>query len=222
MPERRYREDEVAAIFRYATEEQKARDPGPSDGDGLTLADVQQIGRDVGIGPETIARAAALLDRGEGTTVRTFLGLPIRVGRSVELGRAVSEAEWQRLAVDLDEMFDARGVVRTQGAFRSWRNGNLRVTIEPGASGSRLRLGTYNEMAHRMMRVGVVLGGIAAFGAIASAVGHVHWVPGSIGVAAGLVFGAGALRLPWWGRRRLAQMQQIAEQLQSAPIEPAS
>lgn len=44
--------------------------------DGLTLADVQQVGRDVGIEPCVIARAAALLDQGAGTSVRTFLGLP--------------------------------------------------------------------------------------------------------------------------------------------------
>ncbi len=221
MAERRYRDDEVTAIFRYATEEQKVREPNAPAGEGLTLADVQQIGRDVGIEPQLIARAAAALDQREGTTVRTFLRLPIRVGRTVELGRLVSDGEWQRLVVDLDEIFNAQGVVRYDGGVRSWRNGNLRVTIEPAGSNSRLRLGTYNAMSHRMMRMGLTLGAIAAVGAVISAVGHAQFELGSLGIMAAIFFGMGAVRLPWWGRRRLAQMNDIAQKLLSAPATPA-
>lgn len=220
MAERRFREDEVSAIFRYATEEQKPLDPGEPAGDGLTLADVQQIGRDVGIDPGVIARAAALLDQGGGTSVRTFLGLPIRVGRIVELGRAVSDAEWQRLVVDLDEIFNAQGIVRSDATIRSWRNGNLRVMVEPGASGSRLRMTTYNENADRMMRVGLMFGGIAAVGALISAAGHSHEGVGSVGLVAVIMFGVCAVRLPWWGRRRLAQMKDVADRLLGTPTEP--
>jgi hypothetical protein len=217
MAERRYREDEVTAIFRRATEEQKVRGPAMPPGEGLTLADVQQIGRDVGIEPQLIARAAAALDRPEGTTVRTFLRLPIRVGRTVELDRLVTDAEWQQLVVDLDEIFNAQGVVRFDGGVRSWRNGNLRVTIEPGESASRLRLGTYNAVSHRMMRIGLGLGAVTAAGAVISAIGHVHFEMGALGIAAAVVFGMGAVRLPWWGHRRLAQMNDVAQKLLGAP-----
>ncbi len=220
MAERRYGEDEVAAIFRYATEEHKARPLGVPDGDGLTLADVQQIGRDVGIEPSVIAQAAARLDQGAGTSVRTFLGLPIRVGRSVELGRTVTDAEWERLVVDLDEIFNAHGAIDSGRTTRSWRNGNLRVTIEPSASGSRLRMGTYNENADRVMRIGLMLGGVAAVGALISAAGHSHEGFGSLGLIGAIMFGVCAVRLPWWGRRRLAQMKDVADRLLGTPIEP--
>lgn len=214
MAERRYRDDEVAAIFRYATEQQKARDVAAPAGEGLTLAEIQQVGRDVGIGPEMVARAVAILDQREGVAVRKFLGFPIRVGRSLELGRVVSDAEWQRLVDDLDEIFNAQGVVQTGPAMRSWRNGNLHVTIESGASGSRLRLRTYNEISHRLMRVGLALGGVAAVGTLIGAVsGHLDWGGASLAYAALIAFGVGALRLPWWSRRRLAQMDEVAQKL---------
>lgn len=222
MAERRYSEDEVAAIFRYATEEQKVQEHSLPAAEGLSLAEIQQIGREVGIGRQQIARAAAVLDQREGTSVRKFLGLPIRLGRIVELGRVVSDAEWERLVVDLDEIFDAQGEVRCKDGFRSWRNGNLRVTVEPGASGARLRLGTYHEIAHRMLRVGLGLGSVAAIGALISAVGGFAWPGTTLAVSGALVFGVGAVRLPWWRRRRLAQMDEAAKRLLGAAGEPTT
>ncbi len=213
MTERRYGEDEVAAIFRYATEEQKTRDVTVPGSEGLTLAQIQEVGRDVGIGPDAIARAAAVLDHPQGTSVRRFLGFPIRVGRTVELGREVSEAEWQRLVVDLDEIFNAQGVVEARAGFRSWRNGNLRVTIEPGPSGSRLRLGTYHEAAHRVMGIGIAMWGIFAAASGLTALGYLHWHAASLGAAALILFGVSAVRLPWWARRRLRQMDEVAQKL---------
>jgi hypothetical protein len=66
-------------------------------------------------------------------------GLPIGVGRTVELDRPRSDSDWERLVADLRETFEARGMVRYDGPFRQWTNGNLQALIEPTPSGHRLR-----------------------------------------------------------------------------------
>ncbi len=63
MPdERRYQEDEVAEIFEAASVPAISRTGAPSQ-EGLTLTELQAIGREVGIAPERIAEAAASLVR---------------------------------------------------------------------------------------------------------------------------------------------------------------
>src|SRR5918995_656465 len=92
MDERRFNDDEVAAIFAKATDVKtttRQRNLQPSD--GLTLAELQEIGREVGIAPDRVAQAAASIDRVGTATSRRFLVLPLGVGRTVELDRRLSD-----------------------------------------------------------------------------------------------------------------------------------
>ena len=65
MTERRYSDEEVAAIFERAAKSQaglqRQQQPHALQ-HGMTLAELQQIGRDVGIPPELVARAARDID----------------------------------------------------------------------------------------------------------------------------------------------------------------
>src|SRR5688572_29338664 len=140
MTERRYSEEEIAAIFERATEAQQKSQRGQSAGSGLTLNELQQIGREIGMTPEVVAQAARSIDHRPAETSRRFFGVPIAVGRTVELERKMTDEEWERLVVDLRETFDAKGTVRHEGSLRQWTNGNLQVLLEPTAKGHRLRL----------------------------------------------------------------------------------
>src|SRR5579872_4953401 len=102
MAERLYSDDETAAIFKAAAELQQAAltaptggSPAANPGEGMTLAQLQEIGREVGIPSELVARAANGLERRGRASVRRFLGLPIGVGRTVALQRTLTEAEWE-------------------------------------------------------------------------------------------------------------------------------
>jgi hypothetical protein len=142
LPDRRYSDEEVAEIFRSAAE--GPRTPGlqlPYH-DGLTLADPQEIGREVGISPDAVAKAANALDLRGRVVSRTFLGLPIGVERTVALNRWLTDAEWERLVVELREVFNAQGTLKSYGSLRQWTNGNLHALLEPTPTGHRLRLGT--------------------------------------------------------------------------------
>src|ERR671914_9277 len=156
MTERRFNEAEVAAILEKAAEAQHAGARQLPSGEGMTLAELQAIGSDVGIDPRLVAQAAHALDKGGRPTARRFLGLPIGVGRTIDLGRKLSDGEWERLVVDLRETFDARGNIRQEGSFRQWTNGNLQALLEPTPTGHQLRLRTFKGDAVRLISGGII------------------------------------------------------------------
>ena len=217
MTDRRYNDKEMAAIFRAATEGL----PGPrrevSREEGMTLADLQAIGREVGISPDAVAQAAQALDISRGPASRTFLGLPIGVARTVNLNRRLTDAEWERLVVQLRDVFDARGTTRSDGSFRQWTNGNLQVLLEPTETGHRLRFRTVHGAARASIGAGVAALGASAAVALASAMsGHLADAgPGMaffVAVGVGMIAN-GALRLPGWARLRRRQMEALAAQI---------
>src|SRR5688500_8256344 len=78
MAERRYSETEVGEIFKRASEAQQQGGRVPlASGEGMTLGALQEIGRDVGLPPELVERAAREIDRTGEPSTRRFLGLPV-------------------------------------------------------------------------------------------------------------------------------------------------
>lgn len=219
MSERQYNDEEVARIFERASEAEHAPLPAQSEGSGLTLAALQDIGREVGISPESIALAARSLDGLGRPASQKFMGLPIGVGRTVEFDKPLSDAAWERLVSDLRTTFEARGTVRYDGPFRQWTNGNLQALVEPTPTGHRLRLQTSKGDSRAWMTGGAVLvaGSAATLAALAVTGGL-----GSAGTATGAgfmammglgMFATGALRVSGWARRRKKQIDDIIARL---------
>jgi hypothetical protein len=222
MAERRYNDKEIAAIFRAATEDgpqnpqrEVARD------EGLTLAELQAIGSEVGIPSDAVAQAARAVDVRLGAASRTFLGLPIGVARIVNLNRRLTDEEWERLVVQLREVFNARGRTRSDGSLRQWTNGNLQVLLEPTETGHRLRFGTLHGGARASIGAGIAALGVTAIVAISSALGGTlgQAIPGiAVIFAAGVgMIASGALRLPRWARLRERQMEALATRIALPP-----
>jgi hypothetical protein len=167
--ERRYGEEEVRKIFGAATRQAAGEPPPASHEAGLTLRDLQEIGRDIGIEPAAVARAAAELDVGATKSPqRTSLGMPVQVGRIVPLPRPLSDLEWEQLVAALRSTFGARGRTSSQGGLREWVNGNLHACIEPGENGYRLRLGTTKGDAAALNVIGAAGVATGAFALVAS------------------------------------------------------
>src|SRR5213592_1068067 len=221
MTERRYNDKEIAAIFRAAAEAQQNPPHDVPRDEGFTLTDLQAIGREVGIPSEAVARAAQALDVRLDAASRTFLGLPIGVSRTVDLNRRLTDEEWERLVVQLREVFNARGRTRSDGSLRQWTNGNLQVLLEPTDTGHRLRFGTVHGAARASIGAGIFVLGVAAIVAVSGAI----W--GTLGdamsgialmVAAGVgMIVSGALRLPRWARLRERQMEALATRVALPP-----
>jgi hypothetical protein len=215
--ERRYSEEDAAAIFQRAAEAQQGRRPQLQASEGMTLAQLKEIGGEVGIPPELVADAARSIDNTGRPVSRTFLGLPIGVGRTVELDRKLSDSEWEQLVSDLRETFDARGAVRYDGPFRQWTNGNLQALLEPTATGHRLRLRTLKGDARALMTAGIGLVGVAAVTFVAAVANGLAGNAWSAAVSMSLMglglFGIGAIRLPAWARLRRQQMETVASRV---------
>jgi hypothetical protein len=221
MTERRYTDEETAAIFRVAAEHPEAGLSRTAGLDGLTLGELQAIGHEVGLSRVAIERAAHVLEVRESAVSRRLLGLPVGVERQVKLARRLSDEEWERLVVQLREVFGARGTTKSDGSLRQWTNGNLYVLDEPTPDGRRLRLGSVHGGASQSIKFGLavlagglILGVASLFGADASA------VPMLLG--GGSVMAAiGVLRVPRWARLRGRQMEDLAVQL-TLPPEPTA
>jgi hypothetical protein len=221
VTERRYSDSEIAAIFRAAAEGPQLPQREVPREEGLTLAELQAIGREVGIAPEAVVQAAHGLDVRRGAESRLFLGLPIGVARTVNLNRRLSDEEWERLVVQLREVFNARGVTRSEGSLRQWTNGNLQVLLEPTETGHRLRFGTLHGGASALIGAGLTALGSAGVLAIVTSInGTLGAAMTGIGfiVVAGLgMIASGALRLPGWARLRGRQMEAIATKVALPP-----
>ena len=220
--ERRYSDEEVEEIFRSAASDPVGR-PGLPARDGLTIAEIQAIGREVGMSPEQISAAAARLDRTSVPAPRTTaLGLPIGVGRTVDLPRAATDREWGILVAELREIFAAHGRESTAGEMRSWRNGQLLVVIEPTETGYRLRMRTRKSDAIPVMLIGLMMllfAVLTVVGAEAGTMGEAIFL--ALGGVGAVSFNA--IRLRSWASERSDQMEQIAARtvdLLSRPVLP--
>lgn len=214
---RKYNESEIEAIFSSAARAQETARTSIGESEGLTLEELQRIGREAGITPEFIRRAAAALEMGtpDESTDR-LVGLPIGVGRSAVVPGPLTDEAWDQLVADLRRTFRATGRTRVDGSLRQWRNGNLRASVEPVADGYRLDISTMNGN----LRSGIVGGMVAVVLGLLLTV--MHFLSGetmsdtyrTLVVTAMAVIGLATIagfRLPGWARERKLQMKDVLE-----------
>jgi hypothetical protein len=206
--ERRYRDDEVARIFEAAASPERL--PRGQVSEGLTLAELQAIGSEAGMSPGSVAAAAAALDRATlELPRRRYLGIPVGVSRTSALPRAPTDAEWEQLVAELRQAFGAEGVVRTDGNLRTWRNGNLRASVEPGEGGYQLRLRTVRGNAIGYTNLGI---GLLVLTVLLYFAGELAGEPDTGMLLAGVgaaMLAWNAVRQPGWASQREAQMEHI-------------
>lgn len=217
--ERRYQEDEVREIFAAAADARESSRRALSSGDGLSLAELQEIGLEVGLAPERVAEAAAALAlRQSALPGKTYLGMPLSVARVVDLPRAPTDREWELLVSELRETFHARGTIDSHGGLRQWTNGNLHAYVEPTETGHRLRLGTLKGNVLASTTMGLAGVGMGIFIAVAllakDRLAAEFLIPLFFGAAGIGAFVAGALSIPGWARKREKQMEYIAARAQ--------
>ena len=124
---RRFTEEEAQRVFARAAERQHARAAPP---DGLTLAELQEIGRQAGLDPAHVVAAVAEGDvETEGR--ETWHGVPVGVHRTRLLPARISDAEWERVVDLLRAEFKTPGAAQQIGRRREWvsAGGSLATTV---------------------------------------------------------------------------------------------
>jgi hypothetical protein len=224
MTERRFSDTEVAQIFERATSVHAVQ--VTSGAAGMTLAELQSIGEEVGIPAEQITRAALSLRPGEAKSTQRFLGMTTGVAHTVHLARKLSDDEWERFIAEVRETFNAQGAMKSEGSLKQWSNGNLRVLLEPTDAGHRVRFMTVKGNAPWIVSGGLVLtaaGVIGEMTAVLTGVAHDVGLVASFGVlgAIGIATAAtSALRLPGWVRARKDQMEELGARVSAMALKP--
>lgn len=213
--QRRYEDREIAEIFETAAVEGGPEAHAPAGGGGLSLRELQGIGSEVGIAPERIAGAAAALELRRGLAPsRTHLGMPVSVGRTVDLPRAPTDREWDVILADLRQTFGAHGKDRSQGGLRAWTNGNLHSYVEPTEAGYRLRMGTAKGDSTVIAWLGAVgvLMGVLMLALFFLTGGEANEFGAAVLVATmgAVALAFNALRLPRWAEERHAQIEAVS------------
>lgn len=225
--ERRYQDHEVRKILDLAIGQEDAPVKSISAADGLTLLDLQEVGRQVGVPPDRITQAVATLEgRGEPVPRGTTLGLPTSVGRIVSLPRSPTDREWELLIAELRATFGEKGEVTSHGGLREWSNGTLHAFVEPTDTGHRLRLADSSVAALG----GIALGGFfLAFALMIFVVllgkadpGFRFVVPAFFSLIGGTLVGGSFVALPRWAREQERRMEHIATRAAALLAAPAS
>ena len=141
---RRYTDDEVALILRTAAE--LGTETEPSRSQGLSLAEIQQIAREVGIDPATVERAAAALPTCKPDRLAAILGGPLHYRLEATMAGRASDADLGRI------LQSVRRAARRQGQATQfldsveWRTSGERegsqlfVTVATGDDGTTIEV----------------------------------------------------------------------------------
>ena len=224
MTERRFSDAEVAQIFERAASGHAVQATRAAE--GMTLAELQSIGQEVGIPADHITRAALSLSSAAARPTQSFLGMTTGVAHTVPLARNLTDEEWERFVVAVRETFNAHGKMSSEGSLKQWSNGNLRVLLEPTDAGHRVRFQTVKGNAPGLLGGGLVITTMGMLGEMTAVLtGAAHDVGllasfgflGALGLAAAA---ATAFRLPRWARTRKAQMEELGARAIAMALKP--
>ena len=126
-------------MFARAAARQHTHAPPP---DGLTLDELQEIGRAAGLDPAHIAAVVAESET-EAETQQTWHGVPVGVTRTRLLPDRVSDAEWEQIVDVLRAHYKMPGTAQQIGRRREWSASSTtayRVTVESRGDGDLVRV----------------------------------------------------------------------------------
>lgn len=221
--DRRYTDQEVALVLHRATQIEERRPTAPAAVGGLTLRDLHEIAREVGLSPAVIDEAVAGLQSGSRRRTGSMLGasLSAKAVRAVdgrlgahglnELMRAVEER------VDTaGTVTEALGTVRWTSVARGHKfDRTMQVTVSPTDDETRIQVvGRYPSGFRALLHGLPGLWG-AMFGASAAAsagLGALAVLGGGVGAA---IVGVGIGRAIWHGvsRRSARLVDDVARDL---------
>jgi hypothetical protein len=120
----------------------------------------------------------------------------------------------------LRETFDAAGTLESHGSLRQWKNGNLRVMLEPGIRGHRVRFMTLHAGIRARIVAGAVVAGfgitvtIVASFVSAEAGSAAFGTSGILGILSAFIAAAGGSAAKRWREARRGQFEALAAELE--------
>jgi hypothetical protein len=181
---RRYSDREFALILRTASETPEGPDPAPPRA-GLTLSEIQEIAAEVGIDPQRVSRAAALLPRTTETTFVRLMGGHPRQRLEHTIPGTVPPEGMRRVVDVARRTLEAQGETREVLGALEWKGGSsvatVTVSIAPGEERTTLQASTDRTESAAGIYAGM---GFPLAVVIAAALGKLVFGETGVGVAA--------------------------------------
>ena len=214
--ERRYTDDEVALILRRAAE--FGGETGPPRSEGLSLAEIQQVAREVGIDPATVARAASALSARKRDRLTAIIGGPMRYRLEATVPGKAADANLGRILQSIRHAAGRQGRATQVLDSVEWRTSSERegsqlfVTVTTGDDGTTIEVtGDRQSTAALLYLVPGVAGMIVSL--IVSASLEAGWAAGGM-IAAGVLGGVFLLSRTIWshtGRTFARKLEDIRD-----------
>lgn len=225
--ERRYSDEEFALILRTAAEVETGPEVAPPR-TGLTLAEIKEIAAEVGIDPNRVAKAAALLPSSVEDGLSRLIGGHPRHRLEHTVPVEVSSSELGRLLDLARREMDTQGETREVLGGLEWQGGtsttSVRVAITPREGETVLQASTDRTEAMAGILAGVTL---PVGGVIAVTLGKLVFGETDAGILAALVSGLAPAflfaRSVWkrstrrWRERLFQLMDAMAREVEAAP-----
>ncbi|MEL6614758.1 MAG: hypothetical protein AAFQ43_03420 [Bacteroidota bacterium] len=162
MP-KRFSEADAQRIFAAAAERQHERGQTET---GLSVEELEEIGRAAGLDPALVREAAMDSLRPEPVSVtKSVLGMPTAFRRERFIRGEVSDEAWAQIVLDLRRQFNKTGLVTDIGKVREWRshaNDQMQpttVTLAPERDGTRVVI----ERSQTQTVIGLSIGTLTNF-----------------------------------------------------------
>lgn len=113
-----YSEKEIGTILKRAAE--LSMSEAASNAGGLSLEELQQIGREAGLDPDLILKAASELERHTPPREKNLFGGPIRYANDFILEGEIDGATWEEMIAAIRNSFKDPGVVSIRENVFEW------------------------------------------------------------------------------------------------------
>lgn len=198
---RRYTDREFALILRKALELDDRALPAPGRTEGMTLAEMQAVAREVGLDPAAVARAASLLPATEPGRVERILGGPAHVRAEHRASRRLSPEEMGRVISGIRRKLDHQGEVTEELDAVTWKSVGQTstpfVTLRPDGDGTEIQIHHDRSGAIVLTWLFTTLGLAFVGAALGSTLAPSGAVGGLLYLSGFVAAGAATARLLW-------------------------
>lgn len=185
--DRRFTERQASEILRRAT---VAADTSSS---GLSLADIEQIGKEIGLDADAVRQAAGEFQENEAGGQAKWLGAPpsYELERILEL--PLNSESWPAIVAELNRAFGQKVEGEVSGTSFSWQwkhaFGFVHVVATPCGDRTRIGLTAHIDNGLTWVLIGSVFASLVAIAATLDGLKLPAWA--SVLIAAGILLGAG-------------------------------
>lgn len=167
---KRYTEREFSLILSKAAELAGASNSVGRIEDGLTLREITSIAAEAGLDPDSIARAARLVDEGQPSVLHQIMGGAMRVQRGFDLPGELTNERAQQILSAARRTIQTHGVGEANASGVSWSArapGHVFVSAHGEAGETRVQV-TVDRRAAIILPI--LLGGVGAVATLYMAV----------------------------------------------------